>query len=360
MNDADVAIVTVADARYLPAACCQLASVAENIGGVTNVQLFMVVCDVTGQDIENVNSFFARRRTSVEVIAPDFVDEISVLDAPWPRAAYLRLYFDRVFDERWKRIIYFDADTRVCSPLAPLINADLHGQPIGAVHDFILYVTGNIHRVRRKLFLAADAPYFQSGVMVFDWQKIIACNGLAEARRFIAEHPEACDEWPDQNTLNSTFENRWTPLDPRWNLHEIYLQYGQGRLQPKLKHFTSAKPWRSNRPRAWRKASTWYKALLADSAWPDFVEEQSFMQAAKADVIFTAKRYYPHFREAVSAVLPSFLARRLPNGRYLPWVPRSGQDVEDMALALIGEAEGRSPALRPPEAVLRHGTWLTT
>ena len=51
--------------------------------------------------------------------------------------------------------------------------------------------------------------------MVFDWQKIIACNGLAEARRFIAEHPEACDEWPESNTLNSTFENRWTPLGSR-------------------------------------------------------------------------------------------------------------------------------------------------
>lgn len=357
MNDADIAIVTVADRRFLPAACCQLVSSADHLGGSSKVQLFIVVCDVTDEDIADVDRFFKKRGMSVEIVAPDFVDQIVTLESRWPRAAYLRLYFDRIFDRRWQRVVYFDADTRICSPLAPLLTADLRGQPIGAVHDFIYYVTGNIHRRRRDLFLADDAPYFQSGVMVFDWQEMLACDGLAAARRFLTEHPEACYEAPDQDALNATFENRWTPLDPRWNLHELYLMFGNS-LQPKLTHFTSTKPWSRNRPRAWREAAAWYQSQLADSPWSDFVEPQSPWEAARADLKFTLRRYHPILREALVKYLP-FLLRWLPQERkgHLPWVPRRSKDVEEMAAALILEAEGGCPPLRPPEAVLTHGHW---
>jgi lipopolysaccharide biosynthesis glycosyltransferase len=356
MNDKDVAIVTASDANYLPAACCQLVSSATHLDGMTNVQLFLVVCDVSDKDLSDARAFFDQRGISVEIVVPDFVDEISTLKTRWPRAAYLRLYFDRIFDSRWRRVVYFDADTRVSSSLVRLVQADLAGKPVGAVHDFILYVTGNIHRRRRDLFLADDAPYLQSGVMVFDWPKVLAGDDLAVARRFLAEHPEACYEAPDQDALNATFENRWTPLDPRWNLHEIYLMYGKV-IKPHLRHFTSAKPWASNRPRAWRDASAWYKAELAESPWPDFVASQSFLQATQADLKFMAKRYYPGIRERLMKWLPASLGQRLPRGRYMPWVPRRNQDVEDMASALIREAEGACPALRPPEAVLAGGHW---
>ena len=355
MNDKDVAIVTVSDAKYLPAACCQLASTAEYLTPHDNAQLFLIACDVTVQDLANASRFFKSHRLEIELMVPDFVDEIAVLTtARWPRAAYLRLYFDRIFDSHWRRLVYLDADTRVCSPLSPLLNADLKGRPIGAVHDFIYYVTGNIERRRKDLFLAPDAPYFQSGVMVFDWPQMLATDGLARTRRFLAEHPEACYEAPDQDALNGTFENRWTPLDPRWNLHETYLMFGK-RLQPKLRHFTSNKPWASTRPRAWRQPAEWYRAQLAGSAWEDFVEPQSFTQALKADVRLFMRAYYPRLRGA----LPASIQKMLPHNRYLPWVPKRNRDVEDMAAALLREALGQCEAIRPPESVLPKGNWLT-
>ena len=189
-----------------------------------------------------------------------------------------------------------------------MLSADLHGQPIGAVHDFIYYVTGNIRRRRRDLFLAEDAPYFQSGVIPFDWPAMLACDGLDATRRFLTEHPEACYEAPDQDALNATLEARWTPLDPRWNLHELYLMSG-GELQPWVMHFTSGKPWARSWPRAARPAA-WYRGELRDSPWPDFVEPQTRMQAAQADLRFTLRRYGPHLFVALANHLPS-VARRL-------------------------------------------------
>ena len=355
MNSESVAIVTAADQGFLPAACCQLASTASHLENDRSAKLFLVLCDVTDEDISKARRFFATRGMSVEIVVPDFTDKmLTPLKTRWPRAAYLRLYFDWIFDQRWKRIVYLDADTKVCTPLSPLLRADLRGQPIGAVHDFIYYVTGNIHRRRRDLFLADDAPYFQSGVMVFDWHKVLACDGLAVTRQFLREHPEACYEAPDQDALNATFENRWTPLDPRWNMHEFYLMYG-GSLQANIMHFTSIKPWSRKRPRAWREAAAWYRRELADS-WPEFVEPQSTWEAMCADLRFARKVYGNRVREALAKILP-FPMRTPGKSAYKPWVPRRSRDVEDMALALIVEAEGGCAPLRPPEAVLRSGHW---
>ena len=97
------------------------------------------------------------------------------------------------------------------------------------------------------------------------------------------------------------------------------------------------------------------RAELAGSPWEGFVEEQGLVQAVKSDLRFFVRRYYPRLR----AALPSVVRQRLPKNRYLPWVPKRNQDVEDMAAALIREALGECPALRPPEAVLPKGNWLT-
>ena len=351
MRDVDTAIVTVSDRRFLPAACCQLISTAANLPPRAAVQLFLVVCDVDDQDVDDARTFLSRRGLSVDVVVPPFLNEMMTpLATRWPRAAYLRLYFDWLFDTRWRRIIYFDADTRVCRSLGPLLNVDLRGRPVGAVHDFVYYVTGHISRRRRELLLADDAPYFQSGVMVFDWHEMLRCNGLANAREFLMTHVEACMEAPDQDALNASFEDRWTPLDPRWNLHETYLQFSN-RLEPWLRHYTSTKPWSRHRPHAWREAAAWYQSELAASPWPDFVEHQTLVEAARSDARFAARKYGSRLWIPLAHYLPALLERM---GWDMPWVPRSTTDVEDMAAAMIDEAAGSRPPLRPPEAVLDH------
>jgi lipopolysaccharide biosynthesis glycosyltransferase len=135
------------------------------------------------------------------IVADDLASGIQPINSRWPRSAYIRLYFDRIFAAGIDRLIYFDADTRVCVSLEALLNAPLHGAPAGAVHDLIYYLTGNIHRRRRDLFLSANAPYLQSGVMVFDWPLMLRDDYLARARQFLESHPNRCQEAPDQDAL---------------------------------------------------------------------------------------------------------------------------------------------------------------
>ena len=351
-----IAITTSTDRGYLPAACCQLASVASHLGPDADAELFLVCCDVAPSDVAEARRFFATRGMQVEILQPtDVIERIQVLDTRWPRAAYLRLHFDSLFERRYDRLVYFDADTRVRAPLGPLLGADLRGNPVAAVHDFIYYVTGNIRRRRRDLFLAPDAPYLQSGVMVFDWPLTLDRDLLARARRFLADHPERCLEAPDQDALNATLAESWTPLDPRWNLHELYMTFGGGR-RPYLEHYTSTKPWSHQRPAAWLDAAAWYRDELEGTAWEDFVEPQTTVDALLARARFLRFRYGPKVRSVLRHThLPARLVGpdpELDDQAVLPWAPRNRKVVEAMTEALILEAARCRPPIRPPEAAL--------
>ena len=354
-----IAITTASDRGYLPAACCQLLSTWDHLapGDRGRSQLFLVLCDVSDDDVREAERLFARQDVPVKVLVPkDVIGRIHTVNRRWPRAAYLRLYFDQIFGSEFSRLVYFDADTRIKVPLGPLLDVPLRGAPVGAVHDFIYYVTGNIRRRRRDLSLATDAPYLQSGVMVFDWPMTLADGGLERARKFLVDNPEGCQEAPDQDALNAAFEGRWTPLDPRWNLHELYLMFG-GSLKPFIEHYTSTKPWSRRRPAAWRDAAEWYSSTLKGTAWSDFVQPQSAIDIVAARAAFLRFRYAPKVRDGLSRHAPMVLdmlgtPRERSDREELPWAPRCRKDVEDMAGALVLEAEGRLPRLLPPESVL--------
>lgn len=352
-----IAIVTATDRGYLPAACCQLGSVADHLPPGSDVELHMVCCDVDDHELRAAKEFFDAKGISVNIVASTAIrDAIRPINDRWPRAAYLRLYFDMIFDGDVDRLVYFDADTRIMTSLAPLLSVDLKGKPAGAVHDFVYYLTGNIRRRRRDLFLAGDAPYLQSGVMVFDWHRILADGTLARARQFLVDHPESCQEAPDQDALNHVLEGQWIPLDPRWNLHETYLNFG-GALVPYLEHYTSTKPWSNRRPPRWQNAAAWYRSELRGTAWANFIPPQSPIDTLNARIDFLKFRLKPKLRDALASCAPLLadllkVPRHRSDDEELPWRPRNTKDVEDMARALVAEARGERPPIRPPESVL--------
>lgn len=352
-----IVITTASDTGYLPAACCQLKSVCDHLPEGYDISLSLVACDVSDDDVAAARAFFADKGVPAEVIVPDFVEEkIRPINQRWPRAAYLRLYFDMIFGADVDSLIYFDADTRILASVEPLLTFDMDGYPAAAVHDFVYYLTGNIRRRRRDLFLAEDAPYLQSGVMVFDWPLMLEDGALERARQFLVDHPEGCMEAPDQDALNHALEDKWKPLDPRWNLHETYLNFG-GKLKPCLEHYTSTKPWSKRRPPRWADAAAWYREELKGTIWADFIPSQGPGDKINAQVDFLKFRYAPKVRNALAHVAPFALdVLKVPRERTdeteLPWAPRNSKDVEDMARALVSEAYGERGFIRPPEAVL--------
>lgn len=350
-------IVSATDRGYLPAACCQLYSSYKNLRHKDDASFFLVCCDVDETDLAKARGMFAARQMEVEiVVATEIAEKIKTIqDRRWPRAAYLRLYFDEIFGSDVERLVYLDADTRVLTDLTPLLNADLHGKPVGAVHDLFYYVTNKIGERRQMLFLDSDAPYLQSGVMVFDWQAVLKLGILAEARQFLEHYPERCVEAPDQDALNAVLKNRWTPLDPRWNLHESYLMYACDH-KAFIEHYTSSKPWSRSRYSIWNAASEWYRQQLSDTGWDEFVEQPSFFESVKTKLHFLIIKLAARLKYFLSDYMPVILdwlgISKCRKDDPQHNVPRSRRHVELMTEAEIEEAARRRPPLRPPESVI--------
>jgi hypothetical protein len=92
----NTAIVVCSDAGFLPAACCQLLSTAQHVPGPDAARLFLVCCDVGEADLAEARRFFGARGIDVTLTVPDCAESIEPIETRWPRAAYLRSYFDVV------------------------------------------------------------------------------------------------------------------------------------------------------------------------------------------------------------------------------------------------------------------------
>ena len=76
-----VAIATVSDRGYLPAACCQLKSAWDHLANRRNVRFCLVLCDVGSDDRREAERFFRARGVDAEVLVPDRVDPQLIVGA---------------------------------------------------------------------------------------------------------------------------------------------------------------------------------------------------------------------------------------------------------------------------------------
>lgn len=281
------AVVTIADENYLPAACCALIS-CKRAGKLDNkTELFLIADCVPPYELDQARLFLNEQGVLVNVISANVGKLTSYhVSQHVTMSAYTRLHLDKFFSSGWDRILYLDADTRVRAPLDPLFKTDLRGKPLGAVYDFLLYANDWAKDRRRLLSLKSTSQYFNSGVLLFDWNVTLREGILESTRQFASENREMCQFW-DQDALNKTCEELWTPLDPAWNFQtavntvfsDNHLSYPDT-VDPKISHYISyAKPWSGRIGGPYRAEHRWYHLTLRGSPWPDFVK--SWAKASK-------------------------------------------------------------------------------
>ena len=192
-------------------------------------------------------------------------------------SCYFRILIPRVLPGNIHRAIYLDSDLLICSDLARLWSQDSTGNLCLAVQDcgapFIdsSQAVKNYHDCApyihypqpipnfRELGLDPKAPYFNSGVLLFDldrWRREDTTSQIIECLAKNAQHVHL---W-DQYALNVVLTGRWGNLDRRWNQGcHVYRfpswelspydkeTFDQQRDDPYIVHFTTAhKPWRAS------------------------------------------------------------------------------------------------------------------
>ena len=186
-----------------------------------------------------------------------------------PPATYLRLHLSDLLPHE-SRVIYLDTDTMAVRSLAPLFDADLRGNPIGAVLD-ILLARPSV-RLGTACFSGPVPLYFQqvlgmpydpdhfgyvnAGVLLMDLDQL---RNERFAERAIQRSRELAPItiWHDQDTINSMLVGRITFLPTDWNVlpdsllvdlegpERVQAEFQRQARRQSIVHFAgTGKPWR--------------------------------------------------------------------------------------------------------------------
>ena len=154
--------------------------------------------------------------------------------------AYYRYLLPEILEGE-TRTLYLDVDLIVREDLAALWKLDLGTALAAGVCDNSR-VGMDVLDYRRRIGLAEDALYVNSGVLVLDLAGLrdfgFTERCLAETRRLAT-----AVSWPDQDVINLVLANRIMGLPMRWNCQDRNaLPHG---VRPAIRHFSNAtaKPW---------------------------------------------------------------------------------------------------------------------
>lgn len=217
------------DAKYLPYAClaaCRILDVSKPIDG------HLLYTSADEADLETAKRLLNGRVTLVDIA--DYMRDHGFAFGTYSIAAYARLFADRMpIFEHYDRIAYTDCDVLFNRDIADLVGQELRA-PLLAAHDDYMYFRP---KYREKLNLKPGAPYFNSGVVVFD-MAAVRSGGLLEQTRQTATQ----GKMNDQNALNVAFEGKWQTMHPNWNLQSLGTR--EIRFADAFaRHFAGGKPW---------------------------------------------------------------------------------------------------------------------
>lgn len=322
-----IVLVLAGDDNYACPMAVTVYSALSNLTSEWAVDLYLIDGGIRWENKSRIEQICSNTRPSVDLYWKS-VDEALLASLPDVTGqvvnanTYLRLFIPNLLPQQCERAIYLDCDLIIQSSLGDLWPVPLEGKAVLAVQDFwIPYVSCDLGIEKyRELDLPADAPYFNTGVLVINpplWREQSIRDRVAE---YLIKH-EAHRNFNDQEGLNAVLGNNWNPLPLSWNVPHIVgsrkwhaklaqmedtpFKRSVQALMPKLRegadiiHFASAaKPWKSSSH--YPLQHLWY-TYLWNSGWLSPREEM-------LSKLKFYSRYYP--RSIVKRLLDSTRPQR--------------------------------------------------
>lgn len=252
-----VRIVVTTDERYaMPTAAC-IRSAIDSRDPATTLHIAVLADDLSDQTRTRLQASWRAPGCVTTIVPVDlarFADlpTRSAVGATVTTAVYARLLIGELLPDDWRRVIYLDSDTITRRPLTELWGTDLRGCVLGAVRDDYVPMISSPYGVPgwRELGLAADLPYFNSGVMLVDLDSWRRHDIGGQAIDYLSRHAGKIRLF-DQDALNAVTAGRWHELDTVWNVTGYWRKperrTGRHRSildDARIRHFAGyGKPW---------------------------------------------------------------------------------------------------------------------
>ena len=291
---AAVAVVTCVTQSWLAPALVTMLSVSQQLN--KKEADLIIICDTLDRE-GRADAFEFIQHHNIQVEIRTFaLDDFQKIDpGRYSLAAFLRLCLPQILEKDYQRVLYLDSDILALAPLDVLLSADLADLPLGAVPEIKLTSGRGIltDRYRKKIGLDAHAEYFNSGVLLFDWQKTLASGLISKSKELLLAGQTF--RFADQDALNLTFANKWHALPIKWNVEQSAINYLN--LAPALRHFNhSAKPWWNKNVVGYRQYHAFYTAALRGLALENFLRKKGNGSSLLANIEFLWRKMSLHQR----------------------------------------------------------------
>ena len=298
------AIVVCCTADWLPLAAVTLLSCAQNGAGMV-ADYFIVCLDVAHEHRQQLNAFNQLNDIHITLVEAKAEHLASLETGRFSSAALLRFHLDHLISNHYLKLLYLDCDILAQAPVRSIFDENLNSKALAAVEDY-QSLPGPLRVFNdhpRAIGLLQSARYFNSGVMLFDWQLTLQQGLLAHCRAMISELAAKGTvlSYPDQDVLNLVCQGRWQPLPLRYNVMSFFVDYFS--VQPVFRHYSNQyKPWNETWHPGLAPARQAYARLFKSSPWPDFMT-QKFTRVAVAETLacwfrrvdpFSRSRYQRH------------------------------------------------------------------
>lgn len=242
-----------------------IASASHHLKKSSALHVHVIDCGL-GKDVQDaLTHALAKHRPNVRL---EFIPLSQERLKPFPRpaalshvtpAAFGRLFLHELLPDV-SRVLYLDCDLLVTANLAELFATRLEGHPLAAAIDTVIPTIGHEREslVANVPGLRPELPYFNSGVLLLDLEKLRALDATAryhEALRLVEAR------YADQSVLNAVFHGQWKILPAFWN-RQTLLGSGFSIFPDRshaLWHFSSKlKPWHFQRRGARGLVGQWF------------------------------------------------------------------------------------------------------
>ena len=213
-----ISVVFATDNNFVPYLYVAIQSLVDNSSESNNYDIVILCTDV---EEYKQNQFKQLEKDNVSIRFFDMAELMAEYQDVWythwqyTEAMYYRFFIPQLFAD-YKKVVYLDCDIIVNCDIAELYNTDMEGKGIcaqaGAIREPLIdwdreYIEGTL-----KISIL---KYFNSGVLVFDLQKISNDDFLNKCIEYLKllKNPPL----PDQDVLNLFFKDNVRYLDFAFN-----------------------------------------------------------------------------------------------------------------------------------------------
>lgn len=244
-------ILVSANDRYIKPLKIMLCSLFKHEKAEINI--YLLYSEVSRKNLAGLSVFICQNGGRfIPIRVKDGIFDHAPVVGYLTKEMYYRVLGSELLPQSLERVLYLDSDIIICNSIKQLYDMDFCGKMLIGVLDMENYIDNNkISRRKRRLGLTEDDVYINSGVLLFNLNKMRKEFILKEFLVDVEKNREIL-EYPDQDEINRYFRGDIGTTDiiynypSCWSLFCGYRRYFSVKHLAVIHYMGNSKPWEMN------------------------------------------------------------------------------------------------------------------